>query len=117
MPKFDEMNWPITVVHAVYCQKDEYGRFESWVGIYTNIIEAEKAAKNKGWYGGDAEIVERRAIIDDEDNVYLLDAHLDIPAKVNVNVIEAHKKAVESVMAKLNSAFTQEEIDLLAKEL
>lgn len=88
-----------TVAYTVKETVDDRGRTGDLIGVFFSAEEADKAAKGKGWYGGQGEVRERAVLMDESGSVYILESAA--PITPGVNLPEEHKAKVRAALDKL----------------
>lgn len=107
------MKTKIVDVFAVFTSNSEHGYPDGYVGIFTTRKEAEVASKGKGWWGGSGTIEERKALVLDDEDVYLLDVYCNRKTKINTIELETpEEKRKKRALAKL----TKEDKEILGIE-
>lgn len=97
---------PVFVAYEVH---DEYGRHKTQLSVHRNKQDAEFAAKNKGWYGGQGDVQHKHAIEDGLDLYLLVDYRPTCFADVTAKREAERQAKLEIALAKL----TPEEILLI----
>lgn len=102
------MSWKIVEVWAVYTKGDDRIRGDP-TDFFSAAESAGRFSSGRGWYGGDAEVEKRIAVVVDDKVAYLIDREIDIDCK------QAANRKILRQQAK--SKLTPEELDALLEEV
>lgn len=105
------INGRFGTVHVAWTTTNEYGAHGSIVGVFLTKQEAEKASQGVGWFGGQGAVTTSRALILDNDTVYLISNTEPFP--IGVNLPEAQKALCQQAKEKLLAALRPEELAAL----
>jgi hypothetical protein len=103
-------------VFTAFETANEYGRLGALVGVFDTEALAKAAAQGKGYYNSEGSVREGR-VIEFDGHTYLLSDYVIGTVEMNVDMILKAKNDKAAAQAKLQSAMSQEELDLLGIKL
>ena len=95
------MDYAIETVYVVWETLNEYGKKGQCVGVYDNKVKAEDIAKGRGWYGGNGAIDERTAIVNGNDECFVLDNTIKEGIPLNIDYATHLKEAKAEALSKI----------------
>ena len=93
-------------IYVCYQLTNEF-RNRSLVGFASSPDAAQHMVHNKGWYSGDGEYVERKAIKmihESKEEIYLIDSGHDCPLALDVNLNKYEDSLRKTALDKLSDA-------------